>query len=58
MKSTIAWRAVAQAFPCEVCGAGPGDKCTTSGGAVTFTPHAPRTNLAHAAGWVHPDEAA
>jgi len=49
------WRLVAQAWPCETCGVGPGERCLTLRHNVTYTPHACRTDLASANGWQHPD---
>ena len=51
------WRAIALSYPCETCGAGPGERCTTSGGHVeAHMPHAYRTNLAAGRGWLAADE--
>lgn len=56
--TTIKWRATVQRYPCDVCGAQPGEKCATFSGAMTYTPHAPRSALASSHQWVDPEACA
>jgi hypothetical protein len=52
----IGWREVVVSYPCEICGAGPGDRCRTPSGAVKWEPHASRSRLASANHWQAPVE--
>lgn len=54
-KPMVAWRAVATRYPCDVCGAQPGEPCTTSSGHVKYEVHRPRTELASENHWDDPD---
>lgn len=40
------WQLVFMSYPCPTCGAGPGERCTTTGGQAAGTPHADRTRHA------------
>lgn len=48
------WRQVVTEYPCPVCGAGPGEDCTTTSGRISYTPHADRSRLASANHWQEP----
>jgi hypothetical protein len=52
------WRQVALSYPCETCGAGPGDPCMSVSGRKADMPHVTRTTLASANDWDPPDDAA
>ena len=49
-------RVVWQSYPCETCGATPGQPCVTYSGTAKQEPHAPRARLAEARGWLAADE--
>lgn len=51
----IHWREVVESYPCEVCGAGPGDHCVGPRGHEKWEPHACRSRLASAHGWHFPE---
>jgi hypothetical protein len=55
----IHWREVVESYPCTDCGAGPGDRCHTSGRwpSPKWEPHACRSRLASANGWDYADPA-
>jgi hypothetical protein len=55
-KPMVAWRAVATRYPCDVCGAQPGEPCKTYAGRRKYEVHHPRSELASANGWRDPDE--
>src|SRR5262245_45901800 len=46
-----AWRAVVEQYPCETCGAWPGQPCITTSGAEKQEPHVFRSRLASQDGW-------
>lgn len=50
----VRWREVVQSYPCEVCGAGPGDRCITYSGVEKYEAHAARSRLALAMDWELP----
>lgn len=55
-KTMVGWRAVIRQFPCDVCGAQPGEDCRTYAGHRTYTPHAPRSRLASSYHWRDPED--
>lgn len=56
MNNPAHWRVVAERYPCETCGAGPGDHCITPTRHKADTPHVTRTRLASANHWQDPEE--
>lgn len=40
-----AWRLLLRSYPCQDCGASPGDPCMTSGGQVAGVEHSARQRL-------------
>lgn len=54
-RRSAAWRITAQAYYCARCEAAPGERCVTLGGLLAQLPHAARTDLASADGWINPD---
>jgi len=51
----LPWRAVAMEYPCEQCGAGPGEPCLTMSGKIKYEVHAWRSDLASVNGWKLPE---
>jgi hypothetical protein len=51
----IGWREVVISYPCDTCGAGPGDRCRTVTDHEKWEPHAARSLLASNHYWLFPE---
>jgi hypothetical protein len=51
----IEWRQIALEYPCQTCGAAPGEECITISGRVAHTPHQWRSGAASANRWHRPE---
>lgn len=47
----IEWKKILESYPCETCGAAPGNPCITISGLDAHTPHQWRTSCALANDW-------
>lgn len=54
-RQEIHWREVVQSYPCDTCGAAPGEPCHTPMIWKKWEPHAARSRLASANGWDFPE---